>query len=146
MALHGEAKIYGRKRETDKGQIETFVYNAGALVAKTMYKIDYGTYGPQAVAIADDTDIFEVCIPEQAADAGAGCWVVTYGFVDDATVPSATYTTDHAWYLLNGAITSTSAVYAGNGYELGSICETAAVATTSLNIFLNGMQVQNQHA
>jgi hypothetical protein len=133
-------------RENDKGQTELYAYATTALTAKTMYRIDYGTYGPEIAAIADDTKYFAVCIPEADIASGATGWVVTRGHVEDAIVPSSTYTTDHAFKLTNGGILTMSATWAGNGYEVGVFTETHAANTTTSDIYLAGNVVQNQHA
>jgi hypothetical protein len=146
MTIPREANIHGRERLNDMGQTEIYAYATVALTAKTMYKLDYGTYGPQVVAIADDTDIFAVCIPERAVAQYASDWVVIRGPVEDAIVPNGTYTTNHAFKLSNGTITSMGATWAGNGYEVGAFTETHAANTTTSNIYLAGGTVQNQHA
>lgn len=125
-------------------KVTKLVYNStgAALEAKTPGFLADGAYGRQYIALVDDTNVHKFCVTATDIDAGKWGQVVVEGECL-CTVPSATYTSGHAFKVHNGAVGTMSAtpsaagVCGDAGNEFGVI-KTGGTTVTEVTLVLNG--------
>jgi len=115
-----------------------YAYATSGATRKTKISIQLGTYGWEAKAVADTSDVQllqYIAFPKATYSSGTYGWYQVAGYCSDAIITTTTGTVGHAVKLATDTVVTTGATPSGLDNEFGVFKTTGSAATYDILLF-----------